>query len=360
MAFDTDRYYTPSGVALDLLERSSLNAVPSVCVDSTCGTGQLLEAASTVFGSATCVGLDNDRQAIAQLRRRRPDWLLSVSDLLCPRSFRASLVSKNAIGSDLLILNPPFSNCGKKSVDIQFEGNHFKGSLAMSYLLRSFELFNPKLGAIAIVPESLLHSEIDAKGRSALAQRFSLRTIAELQATTFRGARVNAIAVRFDVASGEKVPNPGHMCNSALAVMAVRGALPVHLARIRRSGMPLLHSTNIRGLVKENNWDELPMTDSSAKGRVSGWSILVPRVGVPSKTSIAPLFIPKTMQLSDCVIALCCNSKHHAERVAHRISNSFELFLKSYRGTGARFTTMSRLRATLSALNIELSVVGKK
>jgi predicted RNA methylase len=360
MAFDTDRYYTPSDVALSLLERSSLNTVPSVCVDSTCGSGQLLEAAIKVFGAVTCVGLDNDRQAIARLRRRRPDWRLSVSDLLCPRSFGASLVSKSTSESDLLILNPPFSHCGKKSVDIQFAGQHFKGSLAMFYLLRSFELFDPKQGAIAIVPESLLHSEIDANARSVLARRFSLRTIADLEATTFRGARVHATAVHFDVAEDAKEANPSRLYCSVLAVEAVRGALPIHLARIRRAGMPLLHSTDIRRLVEQKSWDELPMTDISAKGRVCGWSILVPRVGVPSKNSIAPLFIPRTMQLSDCVIALRCHSKQHAERIAHRIRESFDLFLNSYRGTGARFTTMSRLCTTLSALSIKLTMEEKK
>ena len=70
MPHDLDRYYTPAEVARSALERATLAGSPSVCADTTCGTGRLLNAANEVFGAVQCVGIDRDSNAIAALRKR--------------------------------------------------------------------------------------------------------------------------------------------------------------------------------------------------------------------------------------------------------------------------------------------------
>src|SRR5450830_1357415 len=88
MGLDLDRYYTPPDVARNALEQAVLPHIPKVCADSTCGTGHLLKAANDVFGPLQCIGIDRDKQAIAELRQRNPDWVLAVGDLLSDRSYK--------------------------------------------------------------------------------------------------------------------------------------------------------------------------------------------------------------------------------------------------------------------------------
>lgn len=152
MPIDMDRYYTPENVAIQAMERGSFLSTPMVCADSTCGSGRLLDAANTVFGSVRSIGIDRDVEAISQLRLRRPGWQLSVGDLLSHESID---VAREQQAIDLLVLNPPFSHGKRKFVDINFGGKEMTGSIAMAHILRSFEIFRPKLGAVVVAPESL-------------------------------------------------------------------------------------------------------------------------------------------------------------------------------------------------------------
>jgi predicted RNA methylase len=354
--FDADRYYTPRGVASRILEQSTLPFLPEVCADSTCGTGHLLEAAFRVYGATKCIGIDNDRKVISELRRKQPKWILSVGNVLNPRSYYSSLVSRTVDSCDLLVLNPPFSQHRKKAVDISFKDHRLRGSVAMAYLLRSFELFEPAAGAIAIVPESLLYSETDSMARKLIEERYTIKIIADLDAKTFRGARAHATAVQFAVTENGRIAKHISGSGRVVEVTGVRGALPVHLAKAGRKGRPYVHTTNIRHLLKKVRGVRVPRTLVSAKGRMCGWAILLPRVGVPSADTIGPVFMPRAVQLSDCVIGLTCATEIDAQLVASRICDRMKLFLGAYRGTGARYITLTRLEFVLMRFNIRLTL----
>ena len=354
MPFDPDRYYTPEAVARGALERAALRYPPTVCADSTCGTGRLLAAANDVFGPLKCVGIDRDKRAIADLRRKNPGWTLAVGDLLSNTHYKKTFSAIIPKRVDLLVLNPPFSHGEKKSVDITYGAKHFKGSIAMAHLLRSFELFNPSQGAIAIVPESLLYSETDAIARSALQETYRFRRIAELESCTFRGARAHASVVQISSIELEQETIPrGSLAHSKkVNVAVVRGGLPLHVMKEASWGVSYVHSTDIRKVVEGATKSCFRRTADIAKGRIAGWVILMPRVGMPERGLVKAIQLESPVQLSDCVIALSCSSKTAAMQVEARISAAWDDFRSIYRGTGARYVTLSRLRAWLAAKNI--------
>ncbi len=356
MPLDLDQYYTPESVARRMLEYAALPATPSVCADSTCGNGRLLRAANDVFGGVECVGIDRDRRTITALRRNNPDWLLTVGDLLNRKRYGRQFAEFIPPTVDLLVLNPPFSQGNKKSVDITYRGDSFKGSVAMAYLLRSIELFNPTHGAVAIVPESLMYSETDEFSRKLLSESFSIQRIADLHSCTFRGARANAIAVQILPSGDPVVTKQFTSLRKPLRIRLTRGGLPVHIMKRSPRGIPFVHSTEIRKILNGANESDFLLTEDCLKGRIVGWAILIPRVGVAEKGLVQAVNIRLPIQLSDCVIALECKNKLVAQELETRIHESWDDFRDLYKGTGARYVTMSRLSAWLNFKNVDVEI----
>jgi hypothetical protein len=284
-----------------------------------------------------------------QLRLRRPDWQLSVGDLL-RHDLSEEAPERQAV--DLLVLNPPFSHGKRKFVDIQFGGKKLTGSIAMAHVLRSFEIFQPRLGAVVIAPESLLYSETDQLARQTLEQSYRIEKIADLQRCTFRGAHVQASVVQIIPGVHHQSGVVIHPNADTIPTSLVRGSLPVHLRNYDPEGSPFLHSTDLRQVVLSGETLHLSKTSKISKGRVKGWVILVPRVGLPDVQLIKAIKIPEVVQLSDCVIALQFANKATALKAQSRICAQWIEFKDLYRGTGARYITMSRLSLWLPAIGL--------
>ncbi|HBO3477953.1 N-6 DNA methylase [Pseudomonas aeruginosa] len=352
MNTDLDRYYTPENVAVDILESANISLTPKVFADSTCGSGRLLDAAITVFGSVECIGLDRDKDAINQLRKTRPNWHLAVANLLGRKDYikRFSRSLPNPV--DMLLLNPPFSHGNRKSTNIRYNNKDIKATVSMAHLLRSLEIFNPIHGAIAIVPESLLHSQADEDSRNALQNSYLIENIANLKSCTFRGARVNSSVIQLSRGANLTPSHAEISGGGQTSATLVRGSLPVHLMKSEIIGTPFLHSTHIRRLASGESLDSLPATNSQAKGRVDGWAILLPRVGLPDNRALTVVNLPKTVQLSDCVIALIFNNESSAEIAKKIILENWLTLRELYKGTGARYVTISRLLEWLTLRGI--------
>jgi predicted RNA methylase len=349
---DLDRYYTPENVAIKILEMADIPLAAKIFADSTCGSGRLLDAACRIIGSAECIGIDRDKSAISRLRLRRPSWHLAVANLLGnkQRIMRFSNQLPNPV--DLLVLNPPFSHGEKKSTKIYYDGVEIKATVSMAHLLRSLDLFKPKHGAIAIVPESFLYSDTDEVARNKLQEKYHLKKIVDLQRCTFRGARVNSSAIQLHQTSLIDSQKETSLSWTFIEAAVVRGCLPVHLMRPEYPGTPFLHSTDIRKLVSDFKFETLPTTISFAKGRVSGWSILIPRVGLPNKDLLSITHLDRIVQLSDCVIALIFDSQNSAVIARQRLIFEWNGFYELYKGTGARYITISRLTEWLMTKGI--------
>lgn len=188
-----DQYFTPSDIAMKIIQETVRedSRIKSF-LDSSCGTGQLLHAADQIVHEAHCIGIDKDRKNILKLKRKQPDWKLSIADILQPTSYTRTHIVSNFTECDLLLLNPPFSITHKKFELIEFEGADIRCSLAMAHLIQSFKLFSPKYGAIVIVPESVLYSELDYIARQLLQKKYEIEKIVDLDKSTFLGASVHS------------------------------------------------------------------------------------------------------------------------------------------------------------------------
>jgi hypothetical protein len=340
----TDKYYTPPAVASKALECAQLTSTPIVCADTACGAGSLLTAAEEVLQARYCLGIDNDPYAIRKLRRERPNWRLYVGDLL--KRHRAPPIDfpDATYGVDLLVLNPPFSLGSKKYVSLKYFGTLVRCSVAMAHILRSLELLRPTQGAIAVVPESLLHSDIDQYARELLAQEFSLSELLQLSIYTFKGARVNSSFVQFKAPSVRPaVPANTPRLFSKIPATIVRGGLQMHSFNRIASGTRVIHSTSLKPIALNGIACATERTSVRAKGRMAGWLLLLPRVGIPKEEAFRAFYSKHEVQLSDCVIGMQFSTKVGALCAQERIRANWQSLLGLYRGTGARYVTIDRL-----------------
>lgn len=355
MSFDLDKYYTPVEIILPILDdnfsKNNFN-----CVDTTCGRGSLLLAAEQIFGDIQCVGIDQDKSAILNLKRKNPDWQLSVADMLNPNSYKKSKAVKSNSLSDLLLLNPPFSHQGKKAIPVYFSGLRFKASVAMTHILNSLTQFRPKNGAMIIVPESVLFSDTDSVARAIIEKSFTISIISELDCKTFTGAVVRSTVIKLIPGRTIYPPKITRAKNNIVVCDSiVRGGLPVHHARATSTSelVPFIHSTNLRNL-DSFSVSSSTKTSVKRKGRVSGNLIFLPRVGLPINKKISSLNIENEVQLSDCVIAIKFRTKSSANKAAKIISTNIQGLISLYRGTGARYITVKKLETWLHLHGIHI------
>ncbi|MBU2886412.1 N-6 DNA methylase [Gilvimarinus agarilyticus] len=350
MNIDLDQYFTPPDLAEEVI-RHSYKYDSCVVIDPTCGAGNLLSAACNVFQKVKCVGLDKDTVTIRKLRRCNPEWTLSAADLLCKVSCRnATATRMHNLEEGLLLLNPPFSHKNNKSVNAYYNGIHLKASVAMTYILRSFELFSPRRGGLAIVPESVLFSDTDAHARQLLLEANNIELVTELSSNTFLGARARSSVVKISPKRNPASSASFFLSEQRVGVKlndpyeVVRGALPVYasLDEKDKEGVPYIHTTDLADLL-EDQLDGVLRVDSNKKGKISGPVILLPRVGTPQEKLIKAISLPSEIHLSDCVLGLRFQTITAAKRAERLIKENFTEFETLYRGTGARYITLSRL-----------------
>lgn len=346
-----DRYYTPPDVA-EMVVAATGACSMSACVDSSCGSGNLLRASAAAFPDVHCVGLDRDCRAIRKLRTSQPTWTLVTGDLFHPESWEGSEGLWESADYDYVLINPPFSMGARSNFTGAWRGESFRCSLAMRYVLETLGQFTPLRGGAAVVPESLLHSEVDERARTLLDADYSLTPVTGLANTTFRGARANAVivSVQTRLVPG---PTPTHaeaVRRSPHGAKVCRGGVQMFAAVNDPSGALLIHSTDLRRLAVEGRRCLVRRTTSRASGRVAGHMVLLPRVGLPHRDAIAPVWFRKAVQLSDCVIALAVSNRGSAQELARTLRESYGELCEQYRGTGARYVTVTRLRNFLSYL----------
>lgn len=354
---ELDQYFTPSEVAYNILS-DTLNSAPNIKVflDSSCGSGQLLRAAKEISSDAKCIGLDKSRKTIIQLKKEHPDWLLSTADILLPKSYKQTHVFSNQPSSDLLVLNPPFSMQNKRFQCIDFDGHHIQCSVAMAHIIQSFKLFKPSNGAVIIIPESVLYSETDYIARKIFLQKYELTKLSDLNNSTFSGANVHASAIRIKPRNKMLEPNisssRSNLIENIEKVNLVRGGLPVHKQKESPTGVPFIHSTDLKKLAYPSFLTHITRrTSQIVAGNVDGYVILIPRVGEPKPNYVKAIFLEKKVQVSDCIFVIQCESMEAAKAIENRIHSSWRAFIQLYKGTAARYTTINRLKEWLWSIN---------
>lgn len=342
-----DRYYTPPELAVDIISKLHKDLSPRSCIDTACGGGNLLEAAVKTFPRINCIGIDKDKTAIQRLKRKRPDWLLSVGDMLEESSFARTQAMSMRNNTDLLFINPPFSHNRRKKVNTVYAEKSIKASVAMAHILTSLRVFQPKLGSLIILPESVIYSDVDEIARNLLMAQYRVDIVDELKNDTFSGTRANSVVVNLIptcALSSRKIDRLRKIPKKILGTMRIcRGGLPVFEATPCSNGVPLFHTTDIRNRISRKYIDNRVLVKPLNRGLIAGWVILLPRVGIPDFDSITPIHLGRTVQMSDCVIALRFSDKSKAQSMADVVKRCWIDFVALYKGTGARYTTVSRL-----------------
>ena len=353
-------YYTPpqwGGILVEGIQP----AVPKGIIDPAVGEGSLLRCSVDRFPGASLFGIDIDPKAVANARAELPEAVVVEANALDSSSLEGTSIWDRRREIDTVVINPPFAG-DRRSYRVEALGEKVVCGLAAAHLLSSMELFAPSIVA-AIMPRSFFHSDRDRDALQLIRTTYDLARAHDLRRTAFTKGNASSEMVYFRGRSGgarlESVSNgkglAAGMRPLGIRACLVRGGVPVHVAVGSRSkeGLPFVHT---KGLSDSSGFRF--RVSPGRRGVISGVAILVPRVGVPKLSHLDVRRISTPVQLSDCVIALCFETPQQAARVAVIIRQNFELALSCWDGTGAPYTTVSKLREQLRRFGIDCRIAS--
>ncbi len=356
-----DKIYTPPHLAALMARSCRVRPMPNemfVVADFAAGGGELLVAAAAEWPSATLVGTDIDSRAVRRLRATSRRWRTGVCDFLNPRSRRNSPLLRELMGrTNLVLLNPPFSSRGGARVSVATTGVTAKCSMGLAFVVAAIEYLVVGGELIVVLPEGSLTSEKDSMTWSLLRSMGDIEVVKANGQRTFPRAVVRTVVVRFQkrFALPKIDPSPilkaplGNWTNSGPKVHIVRGNTGVN--EIARSP----NCTESIGFVHSTNLQDFTICSLFEVGirvgrRASGPMVLLPRVGQPRRKKVAQFLDTKQLIISDCVIALTCDSTKAAQHLWKDLQANWSLLKKEYVGSGARYLTIRRLSDLLRRL----------
>ena len=350
-----DAHYTPEGLAVTLVDAVS-DSRPSVIADLCAGHGNLLIQAEDRWPEAQYVALDIDPLAVRHLRASKPTWHVDQCDLRdsCCRS-RSSVLKRFSGRISLLLLNPPFSCRGNTRFRVDIPSRPLYASTAISFLLIALKYLHPRGSAAAFLPLGALYSEKDADAWTFLKKSYRVDFLTAPGPDSFPASTASTALVRLSPNNESTTDlvqdkRPVSRSNDHVTVHLIRGCQSIHRTRALSSGPVLVHSSDLRNAAVHVNGRR----GFDSPRRVTGPSVMIPRVGQLKKEKIA-IFPPSQhhVVLSDCVIAITASSLADAKTVRKILIDGFPTLKAQYVGTGAPFVTMGRLRRTLSVLGID-------
>ena len=329
-----------------------------VVADFAAGSGELLFAAQSLWPMATVIATDIDPLAVRNLRAISRGWRTGVCDFLNPRSRRSSSVLRGLIGrTDLVLLNPPFSNRGGKRILATSDGVTTKCSLGLAFVVNAIDYLADDGELIAVLPEGSMTSEKDATTWNTLRGLGSVEVLKTNGFATFACAAVRTVVVRFQKAHHRVKTKPSPILQtSTVSYEALRP--PVHIVRgtaavneVQRSqnkidSVPFVHSTHLQDFTISSHID----VRDRPRRRAVGPMVLLPRVGQPKRNKVARCLDRKAFMLSDCVIALTCDSPETADFLWKDLQANWSMLEREYVGSGARYITTRRLSDLLIQL----------
>ena len=354
-------YYTPRHWGKTLLEGVEQTS-PRGIIDPAVGDGSLLLCSAKRFPESALFGVDVDPAAVTKSKAALPNAVVSHANALELSSLARSTVWRRRNEIDTVVTNPPFAG-ERKCYRVNAVGETIICSIAGAHLLSSIEFYTPDTVA-AIMPRSFFHSDRDHDALKALCQRYDIVRAGDLHRTAFARGSASSEIVYFRrrqavAAPGTTTPesNAAEGLKSVkMQVHLVRGGIPVHIAAKSgsASGFPFVHT---KGLADASGFQLL--VSPGHRGIIAGVAILVPRVGMPRLKHLRVREFLSPIQLSDCVIALCFPSREHASAVCTAMQRDFRGLLRCWAGTGAPYTTVSKMRDHLQRLGLDCRVSSR-
>lgn len=335
----TDSYYTPMPLA-DKLIIYVLNENIKTVIDFCVGDGDLLKAVRIRFKDVKFFGTDISQDAISKLANENVGWTLGVCDFRNDDSVKNLSFLKSA-SFDLIVLNPPFTCKGANVELVEFNGIKYKVSTAMMFVMKAVKYLS-SIGAI--LPISCVYSQKDRIAWKLLQDQYNACVLEEPERVSF-GHRCSPNIVLVYIGHSERV-NVEKRSSLTLPSFAidkvVRGGVRMQNLKYSKSknAIRLIHTTNIQNRKLINLDRILP----EKRLTVKSYGVIIPRVCNPNPQKIALLDDKNIYLLSDCIIMLQTSTMEEAEKIQTYILDHWSTFITLYKGTGAKYTTLERVR----------------
>lgn len=342
-----DQHYTAPELARMLVEALPTSFIPAKIADFAAGEGQLIDPAIERWPKARVIVNDSCKRNASHLRAKYENAIVSCADFLSKRSVSSSKLTLLKASTDLILINPPFSQKGVPPIAVELNRQRFYVGSAMAFLCRALEFLSTSGVLIAVLPDGCLASNRDNLAWGELKKSYSVEIIRDNSRTAFAG-----VAARTSIVRMSTLP---HGCTRIYSVDTVttpplssyRGRCQMHGADLHQHklGVPLVHTSELRmGRVEVGNLKVSGFTT------ITGPALLFPRVGRVTPEKIAILESGRSVVLSDCVLGLTCESASDAFIKRKEILAKWAEFACLYRGTGAPYVTVSRVAISLAAI----------
>ena len=353
-----DAIFTPSDLASELVELAMVSRHElGVVADFAAGDGALLRAAVQWQPSVEVVGLDISRTTVRKLQAIDSSWQIGSCNFLNPRSRASSPVLRRNRGRvSTALLNPPFSCRGGRRVRVSLGDKHLTCSIAMGFILTAVHYLSSDGQIIAVAPRGVEKAERDEAAWEFLHSMGTVEIVGYPDRGTFPGTALRSLLLRFTMgpsttwrrASRNPMPTPG----KSPIVSLVRGTVQMHRARVTSAGIPLVHTTDLLNGQLRPELRKTSVPGRSCRGPV----VLVPRVGRPALSKVVRLALRSDMMLSDCVIALECDSEEDSVKVQRVIEERWVEFEDSYGGSCAPYISLRALQDVLDRFGFQSEV----
>lgn len=351
----TDKHYTNKSLALDLISKVPSDFHPKLIADFAVGEGILLETAQEVWNNANFIANDICLDSVNALLSK--NWNLFNLDFLDYQNLQKSCISHYKNKVDLILINPPFS---QKNGDFKsWDNSHLdiKSGIALNFLYNSLKFLKPNGYLLAILPEGCLISKRDELALKFLEENYETQIYTDKIASNFKKVKPNIFILRIRnakpktsiIKNENTFTSPEHVRTVNIEIF--RGKFQMYkLKNINVSkGIPLIHTTNLK-----NHEITLLNTQIVQDSKIiNGPAIILPRVGNFKKEKICYLNQDTNVVLSDCLFAIFCDNKGNAKKIIDAITADWENFKKIYGGTGARYTTLEKLKRYLITVNVK-------
>lgn len=343
-----DSYYTSAYLSEILISHVSFKD-PKTVVDFCVGGGDLLKAAENRWPDIKLYGTDISKEAVENLTTEYHRWKVEYCDFIDENS-RLSCKILRKKKFDLILLNPPFTCKGSTIHKTVFDNKEFHCSKAMLFLLESIRYLKRNGHIYAILPISVAYSQKDSKIWSYLASKYNLTIIEERDKQYFKNCYPPNIIIvtlnNYDITLNKAITES---INTEIEIVSiVRGQLSMNdLIIDNNSNKYVVHSTNLRNNKIENISKKVSNNNSS----ISGPGVLIHRVGKPIKSKICVIKKDEHYILSDCVILIKTINDAEAGKLKEYIDKNWDIFEKLYKGTGAKYITLNKLKIFLTPQN---------
>lgn len=330
--------------------------------DFAVGDGVLLDAAASRWPRAKLVGCDIDPVPIRRARRRVAGASFVCIDFLddVRREHSRKLAALKGTIS-VVLLNPPFSERGKKTFPAVVNGRDVRAGKALAFVCRALEYLSVGGVLVAILPTSCFSSERDEEAVAALKAGYVVKRIGPVLHQKFVGRTVGVGIFSFRARSVPKSTTAAELVLTAnvkwpFKVIISRGSRLAASIEEAADGLEFVHTTHLKGNAVVPS---LPRVSLRAADRLVDRAVLLPRVGRPDVRKVCELEGGRSVVVSDCLFVLETMPSGHERDVQREIVANWTRLSREYSGSCAPYLTLRRLAQFMLKLDFEVSVLSK-